>query len=657
MLRYYFYIACFLLCTVSIQAQENFVFSPIDSNNGLSENEISCITQLRDGRMVIATDGLVNIYNGTSFSYLHHNEEHAYYLSDYIGYCRAYVGSEGYLWIKNYHKILLFDTRNETFIPNLATVLHEQGIHEALKDFFMDSESDYWLLTDRDQLIRRHGEKNSVFMENVSALSTPDDQLYDLAVIENQLFLFYKQGMMICFDMNTGKELYRENPFGSNANHPYTSTLHVVPYKQYLYQIRNGNEVSPSITNASWQTSQRSAAIVHRFNTKSRKWNKVLETESSLNTLSVDNKGNCWISTQDGFWFIDKYLMETKHIPGLRLVDGRIFRTIIHTQFNDIDGGLWVGTNNRGLLYYHPDRFRFKNFSNTHFKLPDNKELNVYGFAEREDYTWVGTNSGLYTYNHANDSQPITPELTRYPAIPEQAQCVCLWKDARQRIWVCTENGYGLYCIEGDKVRQYTFPFNRLNYLHESFNGNLYLCGNQGFGLFNPESGEYKRIDGSGSSNLGNVYQLIEYGQDRLMGLSDQGVFSYTFSTNQLDISGQSDPKHPMFRQSNHKCHCLYIDSRGLIWFGTQDGLNMWNRDEQKLYSFYTEDGLINNSIQSIHEDHLQKMWVSTTNGISRIDLTNEKGCYKCAFTNYNKYDGVINPHCTLTPLLLAVGD
>lgn len=627
MLKCYTYILLFFLCSLSTRAQENFVFSPIDCNEGLSENHINCITQLRDGRMVIVADGLVNIYNGTSFSYLHHNEEYAYHLSEYTGYTRAYVGNEGKLWIKDYQKLILFDIQKEAFITELDNVLHQQGIHEPLKNIFMDTEGDYWFLTASDKLIRQHQTVNSVFIDKVSLLSKTDDLLYDLAVVNDRLYLFYKSGTMICFDIETAKELYRESPFGTEENRLYTHTIHVVPNKQYLYQIRNGHS---------------GKGIVHRFNTKSRKWNKILETENILNTLSVDNKGNCWISTQNGFWFIDEFLMETKHIPGLRLVDGRILKTVINTQFNDADGGLWVGTDNRGILYYHPDRFRFKTFSHTHFKIPDSMELKVCSFAEKDNDTWIGTNQGLYTYNHTHSNQPIVPELSRYPGIPEKAQCSWIWKDASLRIWICTSNGYGLYCIKGNKIRNYTFPFRSINYLYESFNGNLYLCCDQGFGLFDPDSGEYQRIDSIDQPDLGNVYQLIEYGQEQLMGVSDQGIFSYNSLNNQFQLAGQSENKHPMFRHSNHTCHCLYIDSRGFIWFGTQDGVNVWNTDEQKLYSFYTEDGLVNNSIFSIHEDYQQRIWLSTANGISRIDLINEGNGYKYYFTSYNQYDGVI---------------
>ena len=91
------------------------------------------------------------------------------------------------------------------------------------------------------KLIRQHQTVNSVFIDKVSLLSKTDDLLYDLAVVNDRLYLFYKSGTMICFDIETAKGLYRESPFGTEENRLYTHTIHVVPNKQYLYQIRNGH--------------------------------------------------------------------------------------------------------------------------------------------------------------------------------------------------------------------------------------------------------------------------------------------------------------------------------------------------------------------------------------------------------------------------------
>lgn len=56
-----------LYLTCPLWAQDEIVFTPINTSNGLSDNRVRAIAQLSDGRMVFSTEGLINIYDGTGF--------------------------------------------------------------------------------------------------------------------------------------------------------------------------------------------------------------------------------------------------------------------------------------------------------------------------------------------------------------------------------------------------------------------------------------------------------------------------------------------------------------------------------------------------------------------------------------------------------------
>lgn len=53
-------------------------------------------------------------------------------------------------------------------------------------------------------------------------------------------------------------------------------------------------------------------------------------------------------------------------------------------------------------------------------------------------------------------------------------------------------------------------------------------------------------------------------------------------------------------------------------------------------------DGLVNNSIRSIIQTQDHAIWVSTSNGITRITVTGEGEQIRYSFANFNRYDGVI---------------
>ena len=91
-------LVCLLLSISNkLTAQEqdsSFVFSEINAASGLSGNQVRSIEQLSDGRIVVVTEGLIDLYNGTSFKYLHYDEDKDYELSNYSGYNRLYIGPE-----------------------------------------------------------------------------------------------------------------------------------------------------------------------------------------------------------------------------------------------------------------------------------------------------------------------------------------------------------------------------------------------------------------------------------------------------------------------------------------------------------------------------------------------------------------------------------
>ena len=77
------------------------------------------------------------------------------------------------------------------------------------------------------------------------------------------------------------------------------------------------------------------------------------------------------------------------------------------------------------------------------------------------------------------------------------------------------------------------------------------------------------------------------------------------------------------------------VDPR-ILWVGTLgDGLVKWNRTTGTEKVYTTDDGLPDNVIYSIVPDLENNLWLSTNNGISRLNLKTG------AFRNYNLNDGL----------------
>lgn len=66
---------------------------------------------------------------------------------------------------------------------------------------------------------------------------------------------------------------------------------------------------------------------------------------------------------------------------------------------------------------------------------------------------------------------------------------------------------------------------------------------------------------------------------------------------------------------------CIYEDKGGLFWIGTKaGGLMQWNPNTKISHQWTTADGLSNNSINGILEDNQGYLWMSSNNGLMRLE-------------------------------------
>ena len=63
-------------------------------------------------------------------------------------------------------------------------------------------------------------------------------------------------------------------------------------------------------------------------------------------------------------------------------------------------------------------------------------------------------------------------------------------------------------------------------------------------------------------------------------------------------------------------------DHRGLMWFGSREGLNCWDGYRFTVYKHNSQDphSLRNNMINGIYEDSENNLWINTWEGIDLFD-------------------------------------
>ena len=78
---------------------------------------------------------------------------------------------------------------------------------------------------------------------------------------------------------------------------------------------------------------------------------------------------------------------------------------------------------------------------------------------------------------------------------------------------------------------------------------------------------------------------------------------------------------------SNNQVHCIFRDSRGFIWFGTNSGLNRYDGYTFKIFKNVPNDStsLSDNRVNGLFEDKYGKIWVVLSESFNVYDPITEK--------------------------------
>lgn len=105
---------------------------------------------------------------------------------------------------------------------------------------------------------------------------------------------------------------------------------------------------------------------------------------------------------------------------------------------------------------------------------------------------------------------------------------------------------------------------------------------------------------------------------------------------------------------SQNGVYCIWQDSRGFMWFGTQDGLNRYDGYTFKVYNHDPDDPdtLVNNYIYSLYESNHSPgvLWIGTASGLCKLDMTTG---IITSFRNDPTYDNYLKN----VPIKKIIGD
>ena len=447
-------IAC-LVTTLCMQGAEQR-FYVYNATNGLADNSAQTILLTTSGRLVITTMGQINFYDGNRFTYIDPTTENIYPLVNYSGNYHIYFDRTRHLWLKDNHSVTCVDLYTEGFADSVEEVFKEFGCNEEVLDLFVDMSDVVWLLTKRGLYNVSTKQTYPVRTD----LNLQDMEYYD----EHLLMMFYDNGLLEITDLETGSKSYSGQPYDAVEAKNYSGSSVQKTIGNTVYQLRNGQN----------------AGILMRFDIGEQTWKTILKTPYYLSNI-VENDSVIYVPSAYGYWTYDMKTEQLEHINELQMASGGKLQTDINAMVFDQQGGLWIGTEKRGLLYSRPkaapfkvygwDNIRALELANILESLPEpqtsyrNRPVNCV-FRDSRGWDWVGTSSGLQLYRSKTDRLPVV--YTRKDGLLNNVIHTII-EDDLHNIWVGTSYGICCFLFEKDKLR-YVNSYNQWdNIPSESF--------------------------------------------------------------------------------------------------------------------------------------------------------------------------------------------
>jgi signal transduction histidine kinase/ligand-binding sensor domain-containing protein/CheY-like chemotaxis protein/AraC-like DNA-binding protein len=641
------------LCFYTAQAlpQKNqLLFHQLTSENGLSNNSITCVFKDSRGFVWVGTIDGLNRFDGYSFTIFKHSSNDKHSISDNF-VSTVIEDFSGNLWIGTQGGGLnKYDPVLERFTSFYAIKDDSKSLPSNFifhhKSMLLDKDSVLWIGTDNG-LCSFNTANCEIKKIEICNKPQQESDFRDIRIIyehdANILWLGTNNGLLKFHKKKGLLKVYSNQRNNSNSlsNNIVTS----ISENKQKNELWVGTEDGLNVIITEVDT------IKHFYFSKN---NPFSISDNSITSIENDENGNLWIGTKSGG--LNKYNAKEgkfEHWISNQNSSNSLSDNYIDNLFYDKKGYLWIGTVNNGinLLDIKPKKFELlKSEPGNNNSLSYNTIRSI--FKDREGTLWIGTYGGglnkfdgttfSHFYHQPNNINSLGHNIVS-----------TIYEDNNGTIWVGTWGG-GICTIDKKRniIKRLNLPAPHfIGIIAEDYWRNIWIACNGGIYIYQQENNNFYRLD----SETEPRKKLTATSVNKIAWDSKGNVWAATFDgLNQIILKKQALPEIDSivrFKKevqatntlTDDRLMCVFEASDGNIWIGTYTGgLNKLeyqagtaSKNKYKISYFTENEGLAGNIVYGILEDNRQNLWMSTNNGISKFNINNS------TFQNFNVDDGL----------------
>ncbi len=367
-----------------------------------------------------------------------------------------------------------------------------------------------------------------------------------------------------------------------------------------------------------------------RFNSLSNSIHPVLFQgrflSARIQKMFDDGHGTLWLGTDRGLILYQK---SGRSLEYLTTENSRLSNDMIVDIVRSPGGEILIATDGGGLNIFNPvSREIVHEISdpNNPNSLSNNSVYKIY--FDRYKGLWIGNYAGGLNYSSKFDwkFKPIRHRLNDEQSLTDN-HVRSFMQDRAGNIWIGTLGGLNLFDPVSEKFTSYSvnkensssLSSNTVLCIHEDSSEMLWL-GTYGGGIsiLDKKRRKFRKFshpdDKNESLQKASIYSIIEIPGNKMCFTSLGGIYIFDKSSNQLRRYTSTNST-----LSNNTVKSACLDQNGILWLGTNRGLNRLDPETEEIRVFVHSPGdsssLIHNRVLSIYEARDGNVWIGTEGG------------------------------------------
>ncbi len=333
-------------------------------------------------------------------------------------------------------------------------------------------------------------------------------------------------------------------------------------------------------------------------------------SQNTPNIFFQDSRGLLWIGTQDGLNMYDgiKFHHYKRAVDNTNSISDNLILCITEDQ----EGNIWIGTEGGLNVFDFSKQYfiRYRNNPDESNSIVNNTVRSLH--CDRNGEIWAGTDEGLVHF--LKDSQ--TFETFREEKLDESV-VLCFLEDKNETLWVGTNAGLAAFNRKEKKFEKRGFRRDAINGMAMDNAGHIWAGGTRGLFKRTFQTKNYIDVVQNRYLTINNVF-IDSRGLLWLMTNDGLQYLKPWYNSPRLRVirTRNTDPSS----LSSNDILTMFEDQAGIFWIGTNGyGINKFDRNRIKFDTYtVSRTGLSDNTVRSVLEDKHGILWIGTIQGLNK---------------------------------------